>query len=111
VVVSSGHAVAPQILEGAYDFLHDKDRVMALDIVHGNVRDCAFAEQVIGFGALNLRDPRVALSSFYQEPYKVGQNAAQLLVDRIEKGPWKRRPKPKTILLKPKFVEGISCQE
>ncbi|MDQ8206731.1 LacI family DNA-binding transcriptional regulator [Coraliomargarita sp. SDUM461003] len=275
VVVPSGHAVAPQILEGAYDFLHDKDMIMALDIVHGNVGDRAFAEQskvinrllesrvdgvillpvneeaspmffqemidrkipivlvdrntthfvadfvgtddyaggyeaariladngckqavlistggfvstsrlrskgfregleafnvnlveeiiapnfthnaefidrelskingqfdavfgiadrlaisawhscqqlnlkipqqvkVIGFGALNLRDPRVALSSFDQEPYKVGQNAAQLLVDRIEKGPWKRRPKPKTILLKPKFVEGTSCPE
>lgn len=65
--------------------------------------------KVIGFGALNLRDPRVALSSFDQEPYQVGQNAAKLLVSRIEKGPWKRRPKAKTIMLKPNYVEGTSC--
>lgn len=44
-VVPSGHAIAPEILEGAYDFLHDKDMIMALDIVHGNMGDRAFAEQ------------------------------------------------------------------
>ena len=65
--------------------------------------------RVIGFGALNLRDPRVAISSFDQEPYQIGQNAAKLLVERIEKGPWKRKPKAKTILSAPKFVEGTSC--
>ena len=65
--------------------------------------------KVIGFGALNLRDPRVALSSFDQEPYMIGYNAAKLLVERIEKGPWKRKPKPKVILNVPKFVEGTSC--
>jgi len=65
--------------------------------------------KVIGFGALNLRDPRVALSSFDQQPYQIGQNAAKLLVERIEKGPWKRKPKAKTILSAPKFVEGTSC--
>ena len=65
--------------------------------------------KVIGFGALNLRDPRVALSSFDQEPYQVGQNAAKLLVERITKGPWKRKPKAKSILTVPKFVEGTSC--
>jgi len=67
--------------------------------------------KVIGFGALNLRDPRVALSSFDQEPYQVGRNAAKLLVERIEKGPWKRKPKAKTILSTPIFVEGTSCPE
>lgn len=65
--------------------------------------------KVIGFGALNLRDPRVALSSFDQEPYQVGRNAAKLLVERIEAGPWQRKPKAKTILRKPKFVVGTSC--
>ena len=65
--------------------------------------------KVIGFGALNLRDPRVAISSFDQEPYQIGQNAAKLLVERIEKGPWKLKPKPKTIMSTPKFVEGTSC--
>ena len=57
--------------------------------------------KVIGFGALNLRDPRVALSSFDQEPYQVGRNAAKLLIERIEKGPWKRKPKAKSILSTP----------
>lgn len=65
--------------------------------------------KVIGFGALNLRDPRVALSSFDQEPYQIGHNAAKLLVERIEKGPWQRRPKAKSILTVPKFIEGTSC--
>ncbi|MFQ3243310.1 MAG: LacI family transcriptional regulator, partial [Lentimonas sp.] len=65
--------------------------------------------KVIGFGALNLRDPRVAISSFDQEPYQIGQNAAKLLVERIEQGPWKRKPKVKTILTVPQFVEGTSC--
>ncbi|MFT5623103.1 MAG: LacI family transcriptional regulator [Bacteroidia bacterium] len=65
--------------------------------------------KVIGFGALNLRDPRVALSSFDQQPYKVGRAAAKLLVERIEKGPWKRKPKARTILTKPQFVVGTSC--
>ena len=63
--------------------------------------------KVIGFGALNLRDPRVAISSFDQEPYQIGHNAAKLLVERINKGPWKR--KPKAILSAPRFVEGTSC--
>lgn len=63
--------------------------------------------KVIGFGALNLRDPRVAISSFDQEPYQIGRNAAKLLVERINKGPWKR--KPKAILSAPRFVEGTSC--
>lgn len=63
--------------------------------------------KVLGFGALNLRDPRVAISSFDQEPYQIGQNAAKLLVERIEQGPWKR--KPKQILSSPSFVEGTSC--
>lgn len=65
--------------------------------------------KVIGFGALNLRDPRVALSSFDQDPYRIGQDAAKLLFDRIEKGPGKRRPKPKEVLIAPRFVEGTSC--
>ncbi len=65
--------------------------------------------KVIGFGALNLRDPRVAISSFDQQPYEIGQKAAKLLVERIEKGPWKRRPKAKEILAEPLFVEGTSC--
>ena len=65
--------------------------------------------KVIGFGALNLRDPRVAISSFDQEPYQIGRNAARLLVERIDKGPWKRKPKPKQILSTPSFVEGTSC--
>ena len=65
--------------------------------------------KVIGFGALNLRDPRVAISSFDQEPYQIGRNAAKLLVERINKGPWKRKPEAKTILSAPKFVEGTSC--
>ena len=65
--------------------------------------------KVIGFGALNLRDPRVALSSFDQDPYTIGQNAAKLLFQRIENKTGKRRPKPKTILTAPSFVEGTSC--
>lgn len=65
--------------------------------------------KIIGFGALNLRDPRVALSSFDQEPYKTGWQAATLLLERMDKGPWKRRPKPKAILRKPIYVEGTSC--
>ena len=65
--------------------------------------------KVIGFGALNLRDPRVAISSFDQEPYQIGRNAAKLLVERINKGPWKRKPKAKQILSTPLFVEGTSC--
>ena len=65
--------------------------------------------KVIGFGALNLRDPRVALSSFDQQPYKVGRDAAKLLVERIEKGPWKRKPKARRILTMPQFVAGTSC--
>jgi LacI family transcriptional regulator len=65
--------------------------------------------KVVGFGALNLRDPRVAISSFDQEPYQIGHNAAKLLVERIEQGPWKRKPKAKTILSTPQFVEGTSC--
>jgi len=54
-------------------------------------------------------EPRVAISPFDQEPYQIGRNAAKLLVERIEKGPIKRRPKAKTILSEPKFVEGTSC--
>lgn len=65
--------------------------------------------KVIGFGALNLRDPRVALSSFDQEPYMIGYNAAKLLYERIEKGPAQWDPTPKVILGKPKFIEGTSC--
>ena len=65
--------------------------------------------KVIGFGALNLRDPRVAISTFDQQPYAIGQKAAKLLLERIEKGPWKRRPKAMEILAEPLFVEGTSC--
>jgi len=65
--------------------------------------------KIVGFGALNLRDPRVALSSFDQQPYKVGGDAAKLLVERIEQGPWIRKPKARTILCPPQFVEGTSC--
>ena len=65
--------------------------------------------KVIGFGALNLRDPCVAISSFDQDPYQIGQNAAKLLVERIEKGSWRRKPKPTQILSTPTFVEGTSC--
>ena len=65
--------------------------------------------KVIGFGALNLSDPRVALSSFDQEAYMIGYSAAKLLMDRIEQGPLKRRPKPKVIMNTPKFIEGTSC--
>ena len=67
--------------------------------------------KVIGFGALNLRDPRVALSSFDQEPYLIGRDAAKLLFNRIETGPSAQRAKPKTLLHKPRFVEGTSCPE
>lgn len=65
--------------------------------------------KIVGFGALNLRDPRVAISSFDQQPYQIGQNAAKLLVERIEKGPSARRPKSKSILNTPIFIEGTSC--
>jgi len=65
--------------------------------------------KVVGFGALNLRDPRVALSSFDQQPYKVGRDAAKLLVERIEKGLLKGKLKARTILCPPQFVEGTSC--
>ena len=45
VVMPSGHAIAPAIQEGAYDYLHEKDLIMAVDIVHGNIGERAFAEQ------------------------------------------------------------------
>ena len=45
VVLPVGHAIAPIILEGAYDYLHEKDLIMAVDIVHGNVGERALAEQ------------------------------------------------------------------
>lgn len=45
VVMPAGHAIGPTILEGIYDHLHEKDMMMALDIVHGNFGDRAFAEQ------------------------------------------------------------------
>ena len=67
------------------------------------------AVKVIGFGALNLRDPRVALSSFDQKPYEIGQNAAKLLVQRIERGRTHRGIKAKSMLTAPVFVEGTSC--
>ena len=67
--------------------------------------------KVVGFSALNLRDPRVALSSFDQQPYKIGRDAAKLLIERIEKGPWTRKPKARTILTTPQFVVGTSCPQ
>ncbi|MEN8662780.1 MAG: LacI family DNA-binding transcriptional regulator [Lentimonas sp.] len=65
--------------------------------------------KIIGFGALNLRDPRVALSSFDQEPYAVGRNAAKLLWERIEAGSTSGPIKPQTVLNTPRFVEGTTC--
>ncbi len=65
--------------------------------------------KIIGFGALDLRDPRVAISSFDQDAYAIGRNAAQLLFQRIDKGLYKRRPKAKSLLNMPNFVEGTSC--
>jgi len=65
--------------------------------------------KIIGFGALDLRDPRVAISSFDQDPRKIGHEAAKILVERIEKGPWKRRPKAMSALNVPHFVAGTSC--
>lgn len=65
--------------------------------------------KIVGFGALNLRDPRVAITTFDQQPYLIGRRAAELLVSRIEKGPWKRRPKGRALLNRPCLVEGTSC--
>ena len=65
--------------------------------------------KVIGFGALNLRDPRVTLSTFDQDPYQIGQHAAKLLVQRMEEVSSENRPQPVSILNKPLFVEGLSC--
>ena len=36
VVMPAGHAIAPAILEGAYDYFAEKDMLMALDLVHGH---------------------------------------------------------------------------
>jgi len=47
--------------------------------------------KVIGFSALNLRDRYVALPTFDQDAYQIGQRATKLLVERIKKGPWQRR--------------------
>ena len=44
-VVPSGHAITPSILEGAYDYFHDKDMIMALDLIHGHYGEAAEAEQ------------------------------------------------------------------
>lgn len=65
--------------------------------------------KVIGFGALNLRDPRLQLSSFDQDPYQIGQNAAKLLIDRIEAEPSNKVPTPRTILNVPQYMPGVSC--
>lgn len=65
--------------------------------------------KIIGFGALNLRDPRVALSSFDQNPREIGRNAAKLLFERIENGDSGKVFSPKTILNKPQFIAGTSC--
>ncbi len=54
-------------------------------------------------------DRRVAITSFDQQAYLIGRRAAELLVSRIEKGPWKRRPKAKTLPNRPCLVEGTSC--
>ena len=65
--------------------------------------------KVIGFGALNMSDPRVALSSFDQDSYQIGRNAAELLVGRIEAQSTHETPTPRTILNTPRFVAGASC--
>ncbi|MDP4644078.1 MAG: LacI family transcriptional regulator [Opitutales bacterium] len=65
--------------------------------------------KIIGFGALNLRDPRVALSSFDQNPAEIGRNAAKLLFERIENGGSGQAFSPKVILNKPRFIAGTSC--
>lgn len=66
--------------------------------------------KIIGFGALNLRDPRVAISTFDQDPYTIGQNAAELLWQRIEGKASNSQPiEPRSILNKPRFIEGKSC--
>lgn len=65
--------------------------------------------KVIGFGALNLRDPRGALSSFDQDPCQIGRNAAELLLERIEAAPSDKLPTPRTILNIPQFVQGVTC--
>ena len=44
-VLPAGHSIAPAILEGAYDVFHERDMIMAVDIVHGNLGEQAFAEQ------------------------------------------------------------------
>lgn len=65
--------------------------------------------KIIGFGALNLRDPRVALSSFDQNPFEIGRNAAKLLFERIENSESGEAFRPKIILNQPRFIAGTSC--
>ena len=98
--------------KGQFDAVFGVGDRLAISAWHSCLRlDLEIPQQVkvVGFGALNLRDPRVALSSFDQEPYQIGRNAAKLLVERINQGPWERRPKTKSILSLPQFVEGTSC--
>jgi LacI family transcriptional regulator len=65
--------------------------------------------KVLGFGALDVSDPRIALSSFDQDPYQIGRNAAELLMDRIESEVTGDIPTRRTILTMPRFVAGASC--
>ena len=65
--------------------------------------------KVVGFGALDVSDPGIVLSSFDQDPYQIGRNAAELLMDRIESEATGDLPAATTILTMPRFVPGASC--
>lgn len=45
LVIPAGHSLAQSIIEGAYDYFHEQDMIMALVIVHGNMGERAFDEQ------------------------------------------------------------------
>lgn len=65
--------------------------------------------KIIGFGCLDISDPRYKLSSFDQKPQLLGQKAAKLLSAMIDDAKENKHRKHQTILNKPNFIEGISC--
>lgn len=66
--------------------------------------------KIIGFGALDLSDPRYRISSFNQEPVKIGYQAASLLWEMIESRMSKSKmPKPRVITKAPQYLAGFSC--
>lgn len=66
--------------------------------------------KIIGFGNLDISDPRYQLSSFDQDPQKIGLNAAKLLSEKMHRlQASEKNDVAKIFLNSPRFVEGISC--